>query len=358
MISRYLLKSFLTLWLAILFVSVLVIVIVELMLNFDNLIGMSGGALGIATYLFLRLPAYYLPYLLPASTFAAAFFALGLAARNHEVLAMKAGGISVQRVAIPILLVSVLFSGVMLALNETIVLEASKEFNRLSRSQGGTEIFLSRGLFWYHRGDFIYNVRRADSDARQLHGVRIFELGKDGRLVRNYIAESVRIADDNRWHLQNAAVRTFDPDDPALAPLTESHKELILEVTEERDLALLGADPGSLPLWRLRQYIGALVREGTDATRYRALFHARLAEPFAISVFVLLAVPLGLAVERTRSLAVAGLQGIGILGIYYASQTITGLFGSGGITAAVFSPWIVLAIFAAFGAWNFARVPR
>jgi lipopolysaccharide export system permease protein len=358
MISRYLLKSFLTLWVAILLVSVLVIVIIELMLNFDDLLAMSGGALGIATYLFLRLPAYYLPYLVPASTFAAAFFALGLAARAHEVLAIKAGGISVQRIVVPILVTSALLSGVMLVLNETIVLDASKEFNRLSRRQGGTDVFMARGLFWYHRGDFIYNVKRADSEQKLLHGVRIFELGPDGRLARSYMAETVQIGQDQSWQLQNAAIRTFDPDDPAEAPTTELRRELTLEVTEARDLALLGADPGSLPLWKLGDYIDSLRREGDDVTRYRTVFHARLAEPLAVAVFALIAVPLGLAVERSKSLAVAGLQGIAILGSYYGIQTFAGLFGSGGIEAAVFSPWIVLGAFAGFGAWRFARVPR
>jgi lipopolysaccharide export system permease protein len=356
MISRYFLKSFLTLYVAILLVSILVIVIVETMLNLDDVLAMREGAMGVATYLFLRVPAFYLPYLVPVSSFAAAFFALGLAARSHEVVAVKAGGISVQRIALPLLVASALLSGVMLVLDETLVRDASRELDRLTQ-QAETDVFQSRGLFWYHRGDFFYNVHSADRATRTLQGVRIFEVDPKGRLLRSYMAERVQIGDDQRWHLVNAAVRTFDQSDPAAAPKTVVQRDMVLEV-DASDLALLGADPSELSLWRLREYIDASAEEGSDVTRYRAMFNARLAEPLSVTLFALLAVPLGLTVERTRSLAVAGLQGIGLLGAYYGAQTTASLFAGSGVAAASAGPWVVLGAFTAFGGWRFARVPR
>lgn len=357
MLSRHFLKSFLALYATILVISALVIIIVEMMLNFDRLAAFQGGAWGVATYLFLRLPAYYLPYLVPATSFAAAFFCLGLPARAHEILAMKAGGISVQRIAVPILVAAAVLSALTLVLNETVVLDASKEFDQLS-DYSESDVFQSHALFWYHKGDYLYNVRSADREARTLEGIRIFELGPKGRLERSISAEHASIDEEHRWHLHNAAIRTFDPNDPAAPPHTVSRPELVLEVSEERDLALLSADPGDLSLWRLREYIAALSEEGRDPTRYRAMFHARLVEPLSVLLFALFGIPIGLAVEYSRSLAVAGLQGIALVAIYYGSQTVAALFASGGIGPAAFTPWAVLLLFGAAAAWRFARVRR
>ena len=130
-LSRHLLASYLGLYAAILVAALLVIAIVEMMVNLDRALEFERGALGVATYLLLRLPSYYLPYLLPAASFAAAFLAIGLPARAQEIVAAKAGGIPPQRVAVPVLLAATALSLVSLVLFETLVLAALAMFTVL-----------------------------------------------------------------------------------------------------------------------------------------------------------------------------------------------------------------------------------
>ena len=144
---------------------------------------------------------------------------------------------------------------------------------------------------------------------------------------------------------------------PAAPPRTARFAETVVEFGGSRGLALLSADPSSLSLVQLRDYTRALLGEGRDATRYRAVLHARLAEPLSVLLFTLLGIPIGLAVERTQSLAVAALQGIVLVGIFYGLQTIVGVFGRSSIEIAAPGPWLLLALFGGFGAWRFARVP-
>lgn len=356
-LSRQYLASYLTLYLAILAASLLVVGVIEMMLNFDNAVESSRGVAGIGSYLFLRLPSYYLPYLIPVSSFAAAFFCLGLPARAQEIVAIKAGGIAPQRLCLPVLIAAGGLAILALGLNETLVLDASKGFQHWEHGDTEHEVFAARSEFWYQRGPFFYSVQEADSATRTLHGVRVYERGRDGRLLRSIVAASARIADDNRWHLRDAVFRRFDPEDPGAAPEVRREPEAIIEVSSESELALLQANASNLPLPRLRDYIAAITEAGRDPTRYRALFHSRLADPFTVLVFALLAIPLGLAVERSRSLATAAVRGIGILGVFYTLQTTAAIVASGGVAAAVPVPWILLAAFSIWGIWRFARVP-
>jgi LPS export ABC transporter permease LptG len=356
-LSRQFLASYLTLYLAILFASLLVIGVIEMTLNFDDALEFSQGLRGIGTYLFLRLPSYYLPYLVPVSSFAAAFFCLGLPARTQEIVAIKAGGIAPQRICLPVLLAAAGLAAITLVLNETIVLETANRFNRRGGEGWQGELFQVSGAFWYHRGRHFYNVTEADAASRTLHGIRVYEQDENGRLKRSITAKSAIIGEDHRWELRDAVFREFAPDRPGSAPTVRREENALLEVASQRELALLDANAASLTLPRLVEYIEALRGEGRDATRYRALLHTRLADPLTVLVFALLGIPLGLGVERSRSLATAAVQGIGLLGAFYTLQTGAAIVAAGGVEAAVPAPWILLAGFAIWGSWRFARVP-
>ena len=356
-LSRYLLASYLTLFVSILCIAVLIIAIVEMMLNFEQMFEQGEGLWAVGTYLLVRLPTYYLPYLVPFASFGAAFLCLGIPARAHELVAMKTGGIAPMRIAAPLLAAALAISGLTLIANETIVLDASSAVVGRDGDEDGGGLFQARGSFWYHRGTFLYNVREADRASRTLRGVSVFERDAAGQLTRRLEAESARISEDHRWHLRNATVRTFDPGDPTAAPRTEHLPETVLAVGTQRNLALLDADASTLSLLRLREYIRAVEDDGRDPTRYRAMFHERLADPVSVLLFTLLGIPLGLAVEQSRSLAVAGIQGIALLGLFYAVKTVASMLASSGVAAAVPGPWFVLASFAGFAAWRLARAP-
>jgi LPS export ABC transporter permease LptG len=355
-VSRYFLASYLTQFAAILFASLIIIVIVEMLLNFEYILERYQGFWGVSGYLFLRLPSYYLRDLVPVTSFAATFFCLARPARLREITALRAGGISPQRAVVAVLVAAAVLSVGALVINETVVLSAARELTRLQNA--GDEIAFGRGSFWYHRGDVIYNVQNADRANRTLHGVSVFELTARGRLQRSVHANLARIEDEQHWRFVSATVRTFDLDRPEAAPEVELVDETVLELGQERDLALLEASASHLSLADLRDYIGALQHEGRDATRYRAMLHTRLAEPVTVWLFALLAIPIGLMVESTRSLASSALHGVTILGGFYLLQTVASTLAAGGIAWATWSPWWVIGTFLGFGVWRFARVPR
>jgi len=351
-LSRYFVRGYLTYYAAILVVGFLIIALVEMMVNFEHAIDFGAGIAGVASYLFLRLPSYYLPFLLPVGSFGAAFLCLGLPPRARATLAAKASGIPPLRVAAPVLVTGALLSLVALALDETVVLDATKRFE--GTADGG-QLFQARGAFWYQRGNTLLNVKAADRDTKILQDVAIYERDAAGRLLRSVHADLAHIEANHRWRLENARFREFARDDPAAAPRTESRETAWFEIGGNGDLALLGADPRELSLAHLHEYIRALDREGRDTVRYRSLWHARLADPFSVLLFAVIGAPLGFAVERARSLTAPAVQGIAVLAGYYALQTSASVIGASGFAATAFAPWFVLAGFAAYGAWSFTR---
>jgi LPS export ABC transporter permease LptG len=352
-LPRYFLARFVAAFAAVLAVLVLAVGVVELLGDFDDVVGSSEGFAGALLFVALRIPSQWLPLLVPVAAFAAAFVALGSAARSLEFVAIKAGGVSPLRVLVPVVVAGAVVSGLGLAANETLGVRAHEAWRR--HVGGEDQVEFRRGSFWYHKGRYVYNVRDADPQARQLRHVAIFELDGKGQLVRSIQAARARV-EDGRWQLDDAVIRRFVPGDPA-APVSFErlpHTELVLS----EDLALFDAGVQGLSIADLREYREERPPDDPEAIRAEALLHDRITEPLSAFVFVLLAIPLGLRVERTRSLAVPALQGVGALFAFWTVREYGITLATQGLVAPAATPWLILAAAGAASAWLLARTPR
>jgi lipopolysaccharide export system permease protein len=353
-LSRHLLARFLVLFAAVLAVLVLAIAVVELIGDFDDVVRSSEGLGGALVYVALRIPSVHLPLLVPVAAFAAAFLAFGTAARASEFVAIKAGGVSPLRVLVPVLVAAAGISGVGLLANETLAIRAHEALRRQVR--GGDPITFRRGSFWYHKGRTVYNVRDADPETRVLRDVAIYQLDERGRLERSIEAARAHIEADGRWQLADAVIRDFDPDEPSAPIGYERVARTELRLVEE--LALLDAGVQELSIRQLREYRAERPRGDSEAVRAQALLHARLTGPLAAFVLVMLGIPLGLGVERTRSLALPAVLGVLLLFAYSTLREYGATLASQGVVAPALAPWAILAAFAGLGALALARAPR
>jgi lipopolysaccharide export LptBFGC system permease protein LptF len=354
-LSRHALASYARLFLAVLVASLFALAIIEMLVNFDRIVERESGLRGIGTYLLLRIPSYYLPDLIPLASFAAAFLALGLPARRHEVTAMKAGGISPLRPALAILAgAAVLSAGALLA-GETLIRACAREWIRPGPAAG---VARSSGAAWYRRGDTVYRVGAVPGDARSLRDVLVVRLSPEGRPLESTRAEAAELADGEHWRLIGATRRRFDPSRPDAPPITRVGVADRLELAAAGPVTAPEVAARALSLAQLRQAIEDRRSQGRDATAERAALHGRLVQALAVLPLTLLAIPLGLAVERTRSLEVGALHGLAVIATFHGLRTIAAALASAGWTGAVWGPWIGLALLSGYGAWQLVRAPR
>jgi lipopolysaccharide export system permease protein len=355
-LSRHYLASYLVSFAAALFVALLLVVVVEMLVNFDEIVEHRDAAGGVLVYLLLRVPAIYLRDLVPAASFAAAFLCFGLPARRHELTAIKSSGVAPQRLVVPVLLAATVLSGLALLLNETLLLETRRRFSHVERP--GEPIFFGRGSFWYHRNAALYNVREADLASRTLRGVRIYQLDTEGRPLRSLAAEHVHIADASRWELRDASEHRFDPEAPFALPAETRHESLLVAVAGDADVDLRDMSEENLSLLQLSEAVDVRRRDGLDASRQRARLHERLAAPLSVLVFALVASPVGIAVDRNRNMAAPALSGIALIALFYAGWQVSVLLGESAFAFAAAGPWLTLVAFSLLGLALLARSPR
>jgi LPS export ABC transporter permease LptG len=361
-LSHYFVARYLTLFAAFLLGSTLTITVVELLLNYDDMLEQGSGYSGALTYVFLRIPSYYLRDLIPISAFAASFSAIGLGVRWLEITAIKAGGISPLRIALPILASSLALSAATHLVGESLVIPATRGWNEQQQAED-SELVFRRGAFWYHSGRSIYNIMSADSETNTLRGVEIFRRTERGRLEQNIWADEVHVLPDGTWHMERANVRHFDPEHPAKETRVEIGIPLDLQVGKDRDLLLRQTDAASLSLPALAEYLDRHTDDqhsGSRANRRRlhALLHHRISEPMLVVLFTLLAMPLAFRVTPGSSLAPASIFAIVTLSAFFLLRSLAGSLADEGLLSGPVAVWTLISAFALWGSFGLARATR
>ncbi len=354
-LSRYFAWRFLGLFAGILFAFTITIVIVEMLVNLDDMLRTNRAATGVLEYLFLRIPSYYLRDLIPIASFAASFFALGLSAHWLEISAAKTGGVSPQRIFIPILAAASLVALGSFALSETWIVNATREWNR-QESGGGPSVSYRHGSFWYHRGRIIYNISSADPSSQTLRGVHLYELNDQGRLIRSIRADRVEVGDNHRWLFHTAVIRHFRPEQPGSSPSFEAVDQFSMDVADQGDVATIDTDLQGLGLFKLIDYIDVRLSQGDDVHRVQTALHSRLADPLTALLFALLAIPLGLQVEERRSFGVPALSGVVTIAVFYTVRSVSVTLASEGVISAAVAIWFLVGAVAAAGCLRLTQI--
>ena len=317
------------------------VVILSLVLLFDFIDEMRDvgeGGYGLATalvYVLLVVPqrAYDA---FPVATLIGSLMALGGLAARHELVAMRAAGVSMVQIARAVLAGGLLLSLLAAAMGEWVAplsVDVAREIRTGAVASGvsGGE----RGSFWARDGDRMLFVNRAP-ESRRLEGLRVFDRDSDGHL-QSITEAPVAFYGEGGWRLQQPVVTRFGADGIEVArpegiTLAESLRPDVLEVVVR--------EPETLPLTELFTYSRYLERNGLSAERYRLAFWVKLAMPFATLAMLLLTVPLAFGQLRGtgagQQLFVGVLIGIGFFlanrflnraGLVYGLPPLISAFG-------------------------------
>lgn len=352
---RYYALRFLQAFAASLLILALLVLVVDMLLNWADLASGQGSFGAAFRVLLLRTAANYLTYLIPVSAFLGAFLCVGQAARANEVMAVRAGGVSPIHAFLPLLLLALVISAFTLWLNETVGRTAAEWMAKESGLMTD-RLELESGTVWYHSGHVIYSGR--EPEEARIHDARVFERNEKGQLVRTVNAAVAYRLSDAAWRFEDAIVRTFVPEDPSAPPEVLKAADVTLGLASVRSPRLDKRELAAQRLPALFGYIAATEARGSDAGPARAVLHSRLSAPLLALLFVLFSIPLALSVEHTRSMAVPTLQGVAVLTAFLVLREYAGgiAFRLGGPAALL--PWAVVAAFAAWCVGRLVRMPR
>lgn len=315
-----------------------VLVSVQLLYEMLRLIYQQGFPTWAAVRIFfLELPAM-VTLTFPMATVFGALMAMGRLSGDGELVAMRAGGISIQRIGAPILVVGLLVSVGTLGVNEAVVPPAKQAAFEIAREVHSTV----RGT------DFALEVRDDQDrlerwlyarhfDARTLTltdaTVLDFTLGRRPYL---YTAERARWQ-GQYWVLENVELTTWRDDEQQR--LRSERVQLPIGRTPEQ-VQRIRKGPDDMSLRELLEEAKLADEHGypTWANRLRQQYQVRLALPWACLGFALLGIPLGIQRQRASRGIGMGVSLLVIFVYYVIMHTLT-LVGERGVAHPALMAW-------------------
>jgi lipopolysaccharide export system permease protein len=298
-------------------------------------------------FLILEAIALLLPwimaYVLPFALLTAMLLLFGRLSADNELTAMKASGISLLSLIMPLLLLALVMSGLCAWFNLKITPESRVTYKRLLVKLGlqNTDTLITEERIITEIPDLIIYVRKKSGDI--LEDVRIYNLDKDTReIVTRTSAAKARI----KWDLpaNNVVFELFDgfterlrfeevpvyEPAPALAPSSLSQTNLLGQITNvptarvigktrirHWDFAQFGSfeEPAKLPnmessrgkkisemsFAELKLELARYRQQGISVTPILVYMHRQIAFSFASFGFTLIAIPLGIRAHRRET---------------------------------------------------------
>ena len=193
-LDRFILKSFIGPFLAILLVVVFILMMQFLWLYIDELVGKGLSFKVILEFLGWG-SATLLPLSLPLATLLSSMMTLGTLGENNELLAIKAAGISLQRVLVPLSVICVIISIGAFFISNDLIPVAYNNIYQLREDIGRTkeEIKIPSGTFYNGIEGYILRVEERDDETGMMYGVMVYNHTKRKGNTSLTIADSAMI---------------------------------------------------------------------------------------------------------------------------------------------------------------------
>lgn len=190
-IDRFILKSFVGPFIAILLVVIFILMMQFLWLYIDELVG-KGLSIKVILEFLLWGSATLLPLALPLATLLSSMMVLGTLGENNELLAIKAAGISLQRILVPIGVICLGVSvGAFFISNDLIPLAYNKIYTlRDDISKTKEEIRIPTGTFYDGIDGYILRIEDRDKESGMMYDVMVYNHTKNKGNVSLTIADS------------------------------------------------------------------------------------------------------------------------------------------------------------------------
>jgi lipopolysaccharide export system permease protein len=263
----------------------------------------------------------FLPWLaqtvLPIVGLLAGMLSIGYFAKNSELTASKAAGVSIGNLSLPLLALGLILSAASFYLSETILPRANERRTEIRERimEGGSQKTspaayipkeFRRNFYYFANNEAVYCFGEFRTVPQSTKNVWR-EIIRDHSIKERTWAQRL-LYSDSSWHFVNGHTRVFYPDSSVIRSF-DTLADTILTAPPADMIARIKR-PEEMGYWELQGYIDKARRRGEKVFMYIADLHFKISYPFMNFIVILLAVAITARAGRRGS---AVLFGIGLL---------------------------------------------
>jgi LPS export ABC transporter permease LptG/LPS export ABC transporter permease LptF len=305
-------------------------------------------------YLAFELPLI-LFHMLPLSTLMATLVCFAIFTKTSELTAMKAGGVSLYRLAVPVVLVGCGVSAICFGVQEYMLPYANRRAaelrDEIKRRPVQTHNILDR-KWMMGQNQRIYNYAFYDPARRRFSGLTVFRYGREpfGITERVYAQQAQWDRTKSAWLFQKGWSRNFDSGGKrdSFDVLEVTGMELPSYFVKEEKRS------DQMTYLELSSYVEDLEKAGFDVVPLQVARQAKFSFPLAAVVTVLIGVPFSFTPGKKGALYGIGLA-IAIGLSYYVTTRMFAFMGETAMLppfVAAWSPNVLFSVAALYGLFN------
>jgi len=253
--------------------------------------------------LFLMLMPWLLTFTIPISILSATLLSFGRLASDNEIIALRASGVSLYRIALPILIIGLMVSLFCIPLNDKILPTSGFKARKLLKEIGirNPLALLEPGVFikgFENYIIFIYGI-----DGNKLKDIRIYQ-PQEGKPTRTIVAEEGEVTSIPEKNMIKLKLRHGSADE-ALPQDPEHFYKLVfdtyymsIDLQEALEYEEVQKKPREMSIAELRLEAEKLAKDNIDAVPIYIEIHNKLALAFSSFIFVLIGIPVALRMHR------------------------------------------------------------
>lgn len=354
--DRYLLRQYLKILFFSILAFVVIYVTVDVFEEIDNFIDHEASARDIIAYYFYSVP-FILTYITPVSLLLGTVFSMGVMSRRNELTALIASGVSLVRVASPIMVTALLVSAGSTYFNDVVVSKANRKNKEIMRYQIEKNTPPPPGLkenFHYLGAEgFVFHARTYNHAAKSFYDLVIQHF--DGKSLDRRIDARKASWQEGKWVLLDGVERVFSAGRESINTFEFLEMPEIRELPEE--FGKKEIDQDNMTFVELREYIEKVRRSGGDVRRYFVDLYFKLSFPLAGSIFVLIGVAFASG-KRKPSIATGFGITLLISFLYYGVLRVGQTLGHNGVIPPLLAAQFGNIIFLGIGLYSLVRANR
>jgi len=319
-LRTYFLKEFITPLFMALGVLTFVMILGNLIKIADLVINKGVDIVSVSKLLLFMVP-FLLTYTLPISALTAVLLSMGRLSSDNEIIAIRANGINLIRLIIPLLVVGLILSLTLVFFNDRVVPYAHFATRKTLMEVGvkNPTAALEPGVFINSFEKYILFIYRIEDN--KMFNVRIYqpEEGKPTRTIVAKRGEFIAVPEKSMVKLKliDGTADEPDPENPTnFYKLNFKTYFITLNLLNAGKKDTIGKKPKDMTIQELSQEADKMKRSGIDPTPLITEIHGKIAMAFSCLAFILLGSSLAIITRRREKTANFGFVFL-IVGAFY-----------------------------------------
>lgn len=296
-------------------------------------------------FIFVLLNAPFIFWLVaPVACILSPIIFFGLMKRNHELVALQGGGMSLFALFRPMAVCGIITGLAVFLVAETVVPDTQSKVNAVKRKlRNKAEATTRENNIWLKDDRTIIYIGNYNAEDKTLTNMTLYTMGNDYRLERRVDAASARY-ENKQWILIDALEIKLDSQTGDYN--TTFHKEIKESIQiAPSNLKRVLKDSEEMSIIELYRYVRLVESEGYESAKYKVDMFSKTAVPFACLFMAMMGT--GIVFMRQKRDAITSNIALGTLVafIFWFFNSFCVSLGYAGLLPSALAAWLANILF-------------